>query len=129
VTVLQVALQRLLLVAAALALLGHGGLEIAPRLVAAAAGSTASATSPAMARPAAARPAAESKPVAPASTLRTALAAPAPQTGDTAAGPRAALRVAPHLLAQPVVRPPTRPHVLGAGGGASGRAPPVPAGT
>jgi hypothetical protein len=129
VTVLQVTLQRLLVVAAALALLGHGGLDIAPRLVAAATSSTAGAAGPATARPVS-RPAAESKPVAPASTLRTALAVPAPPSGgDTAAGPGSTLTVAPHLVAQPVVRPPTPSYVLGAGGGASGRAPPAPAGT
>lgn len=122
------ALQRLLVALAALALLGHGGLEIAPRLAAAAASSTAAAA-PTVARPAS-RPVAESAPVAPTSTLRTALAVQAPTSGgDTAGGPGPALAVAPHLVAQPVVRPPTPSYVLGAGGGASGRGPPAPAGT
>jgi len=123
------ALQRLLVALAAFALLGHGGLEIAPRLVAAAASSTASAVAPAVARQAS-RPAAESKPVAPTTTLRTALAVQAPPSGgDTAGGRGATLSVAPHLVAQPVVRPPTPSHVLRAGGGASGRGPPATAGT
>ena len=123
------AVQRLLVVLAAFALLGHGGLEIAPRLAAAAATSTAHASAPAVARPAS-RPAAESKPVAPTSTLRTALAVQAPASaGEAAGGPGTTLNVAPHLVAQPVVRPPTPSYVLGAGGGASGRAPPAPAGT
>jgi hypothetical protein len=121
--------QRLLVVLAAFVLLGHGGLEVAPRLVAAAASSTASAVSPSVARPVS-RPAAESQPVASLSTLRTALAVQAPPgSGDTAAGPGGTFAVAPHLVAQPVARPPAPPHVLGAGGGASGRAPPAPAGT
>ncbi len=122
------ALQRLLVVLAAFVLLGHGGLEIAPRLAAAAASSTATAA-PSAARPAS-RPAAESRPVAPTTTLRTALAVQAPTGGgETASGPGAWLTVAPHLVAQPVVRPPTPSYVLGAGGGASGRGPPAPAGT
>lgn len=128
-TVLQTAAERLLVVLAAFALLGHGGLEIAPRLVAAAASSTASAAAPALARQAT-RPAAESKPVAPTPTLRTTLAVQPPTGGGhTAGGPGPTLSVAPHLVAQPVVRPPTPSYVLGAGGGASGRGPPAPAGT
>ena len=109
------ALQRLLVALAAFALLGHGGLEIAPRLVAAAASSTASAAAPAVARQAS-RPAAESKPVAPTSTLRTALAVQAPPSGgDTAGGRGATLSVAPHpgraagrAPADPVARPARR---------------------
>ena len=121
-------LQRLAVVLAALALLGHGGLEIGPRLVVTAS-STAGAASAAAARPAP-RPAAESKPLAPATTLRTALAVQAPPAGgDTAAGPGAAVSVAPHLVARPVVRPPTPSYVLSAGGAPRGRAPPAPAGT
>jgi len=121
-------LQRLAVVVAALALLGHGGIELGPRLVVAAS-STAAAATPATSRPVS-RPAAESKPVAPATSVRTALAVPAPPTGgDTAARPGATLSVAPHLVARPVVRPPTPSYVLRPGGGASGRAPPAPAGT
>lgn len=128
-TVLQSTAQRLLVVLAAFVLLGHGGLEIAPRLVAAAAASTAGPAAPAVARPAT-RPAAESKPVAPASALRTALALQAPSgAGETAGRPGTTLSVAPHLVVQPVVRPPAPSYVLGAGGGASGRGPPAPAGT
>jgi hypothetical protein len=129
VTAVQQVLQRLLVLAAAVALLGHGGLEIAPRIAHAGASLTASAAAPAPTR-VASRPVAESAPIVPAGTLRTALAVPAPSNGgDTAAGPGSRPLVAPHLVAQPVVRPPTPSYVLGVGGGASGRAPPVPAGT
>jgi hypothetical protein len=127
--VARTSVQRLLLVAAALTLLGHGGLELGPRLVAAGA-SASPAVSPGSLVRTTSRPAAESKPVAPASTLRTALAVVAPAAGgETAAGPGSVPLVAPHLLSRPVVRPPTRSYVLGVGGGASGRAPPAPAGT
>jgi hypothetical protein len=131
VTAVQVVLQRLLVLAAAVALLGHGGLEIAPRIAQAGSSLTAAAaTSPPTPSRAASRPAAESAPVAPVASLRVALALQAPSSGgETAAGPGSRPLVAPHLVAQPVVRPPTPSYVLGPGGGASGRAPPVPAGT
>jgi hypothetical protein len=128
---MQALVQRLVVLAAAVVLVGHGGVELAPRLAAAGASlsSSSAAVAPAQVRTGS-RPAAESKPIAPASTLRTALALPAPNSGgDTAAGPGPNPLVAPHLVAQPVVRPPTPSYALGAGGGASGRAPPAPAGT
>jgi hypothetical protein len=128
---LTLLLQRLAVVAAAVALLGHGGVELAPRLTAAGAGvPAASAATPPAARPAAVRPAAESKPAPVASVLRLALALAAPTAGtDAAAGPGSSPLVAPHLLARPVVRPPTPSYVRGIRGSASGRAPPAPAGT
>jgi len=132
VDAVRIALQRLLVVAAAVALLGHGGVELAPRLVSAGASATAaSGVAPAAVhRPASSRPSAESKPVQGAFVLRLGLAGSVPTADtDAAAGPGSSPRVAPHLVARPVTRPPTSSHVRGVGGGASGRAPPVPAGT
>ena len=128
-TLVQAALQRLLVALAAVALLGHGGIELGPRLAAAASTAVAASGSSAGTGRPASRPVAESQPVAPVSTLRLALAAAVPTGGDTAARPGASLSVAPHLVARPVVRPPSRSYVLEVGGGASGRAPPAPAGT
>lgn len=131
VDAVRIALQRLLVVAAAVALLGHGGVELAPRLVSAGASATAaSGVAPAVHRPAASRPGAESKPVQGAFVLRLGLAGSVPTAGtDAAAGPGSSPRVAPHLVARPVARPASSSHVRGVGGGASGRAPPAPAGT
>jgi hypothetical protein len=130
-TLVQAALQRLVVLAAAVVLLGHGGLELAPRLAAAGAGAvtTASGVAAGAGRATSPRPAAESQPVSPVSTLRLGLAAAVPTGGDTAARPGASLSIAPHLVARPVARPPSRSYVLEVGGGASGRAPPAPAGT
>ena len=128
---LRLLLQRLAVVVAAVALLGHGGVELAPRLIAGGASvAAASAGTPTVGRPAASRPAAESQPAERGATLRAALAVVVPTgSADPVAGPGSVLRVAPHLVARPVVRPPTPSYVLGVGGGASGRAPPAPAGT
>jgi hypothetical protein len=126
------ALRRLLLVAAAVALLGHGGVELAPRLTSAGLSvSAASAGTPAAGRPASSRPAAESQPVQRGTTLRSALAAAVVPSGgaEPAAGPGSTPLVAPHLVARPVVRPPTEDLVPDAGGAAGSRAPPGQAGT
>ena len=128
---LTLLLQRLAVVAAAVALLGHGGVELAPRLLSGGASvAGASAGVPTAARPATSRPAAESQPAPAASVLRLALALAAPSgSADTAAGPGSSPLVAQHLLTRPVVRPPTPSYVRGIRGSASGRAPPAPAGT
>lgn len=128
---LTLLLQRLAVVAAAVALLGHGGVEIAPRLLAGGASvAAASGATPSASRSVPSRPAAESKPAPVASVLRLALAVAAPSGGaDTAAGPGSSPLVAPHLLTRPVVPPPTPSYVRGIRGSASGRAPPAPAGT
>lgn len=130
-TDLALALRRLLVVAAALVLVGHGGVELAPRLTAAGSSVVAAAGgTPSAGRPAASRPAAESQPVQTGLTLRSGLAASVPAgSADPAAGPGELPFLAPHLRAAPVVRPPTRLTADGVEEGASGRAPPVTAGT
>jgi hypothetical protein len=138
---LTLLLQRVAVVAAAVALLGHGGVELAPRLlaggasVAAASGGTPAAARPATFRPVTSRPvtsqpAAESQPAPAASVLRLALALAAPAgSADTAAGPGSSPLAAPHLLVRPGLRPATPSYVRGIRGSASGRAPPAAAGT
>ena len=128
---LTLLLQRLAVVAAAVALLGHGGVELAPRLLAGGASVAAvSAATPAAARPATSRPAAESQPAPAASVQRLALAlATASSSADPAAGPGSSPVAAPHLLGGPVLRPPVPSYVRGGRSSASGRAPPAPAGT
>lgn len=125
------ALRRLLLVAAALVLLGHGGVELVPRLTAAGASVVSAAGgTPTAGRSAASRPAAESQPTQTGLTLRGALPAAVPAgSADPAAGPGELPVLAPHLRAAPVVRPPTRPAARGVEEGTSGRGPPVAAGT
>ncbi len=117
---LRDAARRLLVVAATVALLGHGGVELAPRPVAAGAGVlTASA----------ATPTAKSQPVQPASTLRPSLAVPLGTSGgDPVVGPGPTPLVAPHLVVAPVARAATTSFVREAAGGVSGRAPPLTAG-
>lgn len=126
-----IALRRLLVVAAALVLVGHGGVELAPRLTAAGASVVATAGgTPTAGRAGATRPAAESQPTRTGLTLRGALAAAVPAgSADPAAGPGELPFLAPHLRAAPVVRPPTRLTADGVEEGASGRGPPAPAGT
>jgi hypothetical protein len=126
------ALRQLVLVVAAVCLLGTGASELAPRAVTAVAATAAapgSATS-SVGRAAAARPAAESGAPSTTHTLRAALAAAAPGAGAAAAVPPGSVPlVAPHLLARPVVRPPAPSYVLGLPGGPRDRAPPGAAGT
>ena len=123
--------RRLLVLLAALVLVGHGGVELAPRLTAAGASVVATAAgTPTTGRPAASRPAAESQPVQTGLTLRGGLAATAPTgSADPAAGPGELPTVAPHLRAAPVVRPPTQTAPSRVEEGTSGRAPPLTAGT
>lgn len=132
VLVVRDALRRLAVVAAALVLLGHGGVELAPRLTSAGATVVAAASgTPTVGRPAASRPAAESQPVPRGATLHAALtsAVVPPSSADPAAGPGSRPLVAPHLQGRPVVRPPTdNPNGVPAGA-TSGRGPPEPAGT
>lgn len=125
------ALRRLLVVAAALVLVGHGGVELAPRLTAAGSSVVAAAGgTPTAGRTAASRPAAESQPTQTGLSLRGALAASVPAgSADPAAGPGELRFLAPHLRAAPVVRPPTRLTADGLEEGTSGRGPPVTAGT
>jgi hypothetical protein len=124
-------LRRLLVVAAAVALLGHGGAQIGPRLLSVgASATTAAGAAPLLGRVLAPRPVAESQPVERAAQVRSPLvAAAAAGSGDAAAGPGASPLVAPHLVARPLARPPTPSHIRGIDGSASGRAPPVSAGT
>ncbi|MEX2291645.1 MAG: hypothetical protein WD794_15135 [Mycobacteriales bacterium] len=130
------ALRRLLVVTAAVALLGHGGVQLTPRLMAAGAGSGAAVGgttthAPAPARSVAERPAlAGSRPGERAVALRLSrvLAVPAGST-QSVAGPGSSPLVAPLLPAGPGARPPTSPAVRSVLRGASGRAPPVAAGT
>lgn len=129
--VLRGALGRLLVLAAALALLGHGGVELAPRLVAAglsvAAGPGATATAGRVVTP---RPAAESQPVTPATTLRAALVVPLGTSGaDPVARPGPAPFVAPHLGSTALIGRATTSDVGSAVAVTSGRAPPATAGT
>ena len=124
-------LRRLLVVAAALVLVGHGGVELAPRLTAA--GSSVVATAggtPTAGRTAASRPAAESQPTQTGLMLRAALAAAVPSgSADPAAGPGRLPVMAGPLRGAPVVRPPTRSTTTDDEDGTSGRGPPGAAGT
>ena len=125
-------LRRLLVVMAAVTLLGHGGVELAPRLTSAGATVVAAAGgTPTAGRPASSRPAAESQPVERGSHLRsgTASAVVPPGGAEPVAGPGSRPRVAQHLLGAPVVRPPTGQPPTAAVGATSQRGPPGAAGT
>ena len=129
---MTLSLRRLLVVLAAVTLLGHGGVELAPRLSAAGSTVVAAATgTPTAGRPASSRPAAESQPVERGAQLRPAgAAALAPSGGaEPVAGPGSRPLVAAHLLSAPVARPPTQAPPAGVTGAAPGRAPPGDAGT
>ena len=127
--------RQLVLVVAALCLLGTGAVELTPRAGSALAATSAAhgpavggASSAGRATPS--RPAAESSAPSSALTLRAAFAAAAPSGGGTAAAPPGSSPlVAPHLIARPVARPPAPSYVLAVPGGPTERAPPVPAGT
>jgi hypothetical protein len=131
VTAAAQGLRRLLVVLAALVLVGHGGVELAPRLTAAGASVvTAAGGTPTAGRTAATRPAAESQPTQTGLQLRVGLAAAVPSgSADPAAGPGELSTLAPHLRTAPVVRPPSEPAPSGVEEGTSGRGPPVAAGT
>lgn len=129
---MTLSLRRLLVVLAAITLLGHGGVELAPRLTAAGASvSAAAAGTPTAGRPASSRPAAESQPVERGAHLRAAgSAALAPSGGaEPVAGPGSRPLVAQHLRSAPVARPPTQDLPAGTLGASSGRGPPGAAGT
>lgn len=132
VSVAGQALRQLVLVVAAVCLLGTGLSELAPRAVtssAAAAATPGSAVSSA-GRATPVRPAAESGTPSSTLALRAALAAAAPGAGPAVALPPGSfLLVAPHLRARPVARPPAPSYVLGLPGGPRDRAPPGAAGT
>lgn len=123
---LLVLLRPLLLVAACLALVGTGGVELAPRAAGAPAVSVlASATT----RPdAPAGPRTDATP--PREVLRAALAAAStPSSGASALSPSAGALVAPHLVSAPQGRPPTAPDLPAPHGVPDGRAPPLTTGT
>jgi hypothetical protein len=129
-------LQRLLVLAAAVALLGHGGVELGPRLAAAGAGVAAASSSTTWLgrmpmRPAVVSPPAVSQPAPGAATLRQAwaVAAGPGASGDPVVGPGSAPLPAPHLVARPAASPPESLTPGGAAGWVSERAPPVAAGT
>ena len=120
------ALRRLLVVAAALVLLGHGGVELGPRLTSAGAGSpTGAGTSTAFSRPAA-----ESQPMERGTALRGASAAAVVPAGGTepVSGPGTGPLTGPQLAGSAVVR--RAPPAVSGGtvGAATGRAPPGSAG-
>jgi hypothetical protein len=128
-------LQRLLVLAAAVALLGHGGVELGPRLAAAGAGVAAASSSTTWlgripVRPAVVSPPAASQPApgavtrGPASTVAAVVGA----SGDPAAGPGSAPLRTPHLAARPAALPAGSLTPGGAAGWLSDRAPPAAAG-
>ena len=126
------ALRRLLVVGAALVLLGHGAVEVAPRLTAAGGTVTAAAGgAPTASRPGSTRPVAESQPVDRRAAERATVASGlVPPTGaDPAAAPGTPLWVAPPWPPRPAVRPPDDDVRARAIGGVDGRAPPAAAGT
>jgi hypothetical protein len=129
-------LQRLLVLTAAVALLGHGGVELGPRLAAAGAGVAAASSSTTWlgrmpVRPAVVSPPAVSQPAPGAATPRQAstVAAVVGASGDPAVRPGSAPLPALHLVARPAARPPGSLTPGGAPGWVSDRAPPVAAGT
>jgi len=126
------AVRRLLSLVAAIALLGHGGVELAPRLVAAAAAasSAASPAAPSVGRVGHTRPSTQSQPIAPPSTVRGAVVVTVPAGGaDLVGGPGPATSVGLHPPAAALSRPHTQADPLERQTGVSGRGPPAPAGT
>ncbi len=126
---LLVLLRPLLLLVAALALVGTGGVELAPRAAPPAVVTVATAASTtAASRPAA--PSARTDGSVPGPVLRAALSvAAAPTVGGAALPPGRTPHVAPHLVSTPQTRPPTSPDLAAPRGGIDGRAPPVTTGT
>lgn len=125
------ALRRFLVVAAALVLLGHGAVEVAPRLTAAGAIVVGAAGgAPTASRPGSARPVAEAQPLdrraAERATGVSGLVPPAAADPAAASGTR--LGVAPPVPVRPAAHPSDDGVRPGAVGGVDGRAPPGPAG-
>ncbi|MBC7372530.1 MAG: hypothetical protein H7323_00875 [Frankiales bacterium] len=119
----------LLVVVATLALLGTGGVELAPRpatpvaVTVAAAASATTASRPTV-------PAARTDGSVPRAVLRAAVpVAAVPTVGGAALPPERAPHVAPHLVSAPQARPPTSPDLAAPRGGIHGRAPPTTTGT
>lgn len=130
VTAAAVAVRQLVLLVAAVCLLGTGTVELAPRSLTANATAAGAPAVTSVGRATPSRPAAESGAPSTSLTLRSPLAAFSPGSGGAPAMlPGACPLVAPHLVVRPGVRPPTSGCALTLPGGPSERAPPVLAGT